>query len=69
MDAMQIVIPVVGIIAAAAVTFYAVSFSEIREKTFRQLDEDDARDGYGFKSSMSSRERRAKKKADKRSNT
>lgn len=31
MDAMQMVLPVLGIAAAAAVTFYAVSFSEIRE--------------------------------------
>lgn len=27
----QIALPVLGIVAAAAVTFYAVSFSEIRE--------------------------------------
>ena len=31
MDAMTLVLPVLGIAAAAAVTFYAVSFSEIRE--------------------------------------
>lgn len=29
--AMQIAIPVAGIVAAAAVTFYVVSFAEIRE--------------------------------------
>lgn len=31
MDAMQIALPVLGIVAAAAVTFYVVSFAEIRE--------------------------------------
>lgn len=31
MDAMQIGVPILGIVAAAAVTFYAVSFAEIRE--------------------------------------
>lgn len=30
-DGMQIALPIVGIVAAAAVTFYAVSFAEIRE--------------------------------------
>ncbi|KAL9241690.1 hypothetical protein vseg_015770 [Gypsophila vaccaria] len=69
MDAMQIVVPVVGIIAAAAVTFYAVSFSEIREKSFRDLDDDEGSNGYGFQSSMSSRDRRARKKSDKKSSS
>lgn len=31
MDGMQIALPILGIVAAAAVTFYAVSFNEIRE--------------------------------------
>ena len=31
---MQVVVPVIGIVAAAAVTFYVVSFSEIREVSF-----------------------------------
>lgn len=31
MDAMQFALPVLGIVAAAVVTFYAVSFNEIRE--------------------------------------
>ena len=32
MDAMQVGLPILGIVAAAAaITFYAVSFSEIRE--------------------------------------
>ncbi|XP_021907204.1 uncharacterized protein LOC110821609 [Carica papaya] len=60
---MQIGIPILGIAAAAVITFYAVSFAEIREKSFRDLEE--AENGGGFKSSLSSRERRAKRKADK----
>ncbi|KAI7991623.1 hypothetical protein LOK49_LG12G02656 [Camellia lanceoleosa] len=68
MDGMQIALPVLGIVAAAAVTFYAVSFAEIREKTFRDLDEsEESENGGGFKSSLSSRERRARRKADKQS--
>lgn len=31
---MQVALPVLGIVAAAAVTFYAVSFAEIREVPF-----------------------------------
>jgi len=31
MDGMQIALPIVGVIAAAAATFYAVSFAELRE--------------------------------------
>ncbi|XP_028052439.1 uncharacterized protein LOC114256945 [Camellia sinensis] len=68
MDGMQIALPVLGIVAAAAVTFYAVSFAEIREKTFRDLDEsEESENEGGFKSSLSSRERRARRKADKQS--
>ncbi|KAL7197556.1 hypothetical protein ACSBR2_020150 [Camellia fascicularis] len=68
MDGMQIALPALGIVAAAAVTFYAVSFAEIREKTFRDLDEsEESENGGGFKSSLSSRERRARRKADKQS--
>ncbi|OVA04821.1 hypothetical protein BVC80_8025g2 [Macleaya cordata] len=68
MDTMQmIVIPVVGIVAVAAVTFYAVSFAEIREKSFKDLEESE--DGGGFKTSLSSRERRARRKADKQERT
>ncbi|GMP97653.1 hypothetical protein CsSME_00045821 [Camellia sinensis var. sinensis] len=68
MDGMQIALPVLGIVAAAAATFYAVSFAWIREKTFRDLDEsEESENGGGFKSSLSSRERRARRKADKQS--
>lgn len=63
MDAMQIALPVLGIVAAAAVTFYAVSFSEIREKSFADLEDSES---GGFNSSLSSRKRRAKRQADKK---
>ncbi|WOL13027.1 hypothetical protein Cni_G21796 [Canna indica] len=64
--AAQITLPVLGIVAVAAVTFYAVSFMEIREKSFRDLDEaEDKESGGGFRSSASSRERRARRKAEK----
>ncbi|KAJ0966229.1 hypothetical protein J5N97_027367 [Dioscorea zingiberensis] len=62
----QIALPVLGILAAAAVTFYAVSFAEIREKSFQDLDDESKEeDGGGFQSSASSRERRARRKAEK----
>ncbi|XP_043687327.1 uncharacterized protein LOC122638548 [Telopea speciosissima] len=64
MDPMHIALPVVGIVAVAAVTFYAVSFAELREKSFRNLDESDDENG-GFSSSLSSRGRRARRKAEK----
>ncbi|XP_022983590.1 uncharacterized protein LOC111482149 [Cucurbita maxima] len=57
-------VPLVGIVAAAAITFYAVSFSEIREKSFRDLDESED-ENRGFKMTASSRERRARRKAEK----
>ncbi|XP_057544477.1 uncharacterized protein LOC130823754 [Amaranthus tricolor] len=63
-----IVVPVLTIVAAAAVTFYAVSFNEIREKSFRALDDKEDNGKAGFQSSMSSRERRANRKANKKSN-
>ncbi|EOX93185.1 Uncharacterized protein TCM_002026 [Theobroma cacao] len=60
----QVVFPVLGIVAAAAVTFYAVSFAEMREKSFRELEDSGNEDG-GFDSSRSSRKRRARRKAEK----
>ncbi|XP_060209703.1 uncharacterized protein LOC132636717 [Lycium barbarum] len=65
MDAIQQVgFPVLGIIAAAAVTFYAVSFNEIREKSLRDYEDGEESESGGFKY-VSSRERRARRKADK----
>ncbi|KAL0926758.1 hypothetical protein M5K25_003007 [Dendrobium thyrsiflorum] len=66
MDAAQIALPIIGIAAAAAVTFYAVSFAELREKSFNELEESDSEaNGGGFRSSASSREVRARRKAEK----
>ncbi|KAG6406983.1 hypothetical protein SASPL_129963 [Salvia splendens] len=59
----QIGLPVLGIVAAAALTFYVVSFSEIREKSLRDFEDYEA--NGKFKSSLSSRERRARRKAEK----
>lgn len=39
-QAMQIALPVLGIAAAAAVTFYAVSFAELREVTLNFSHQD-----------------------------
>ncbi|XP_038900556.1 uncharacterized protein LOC120087738 [Benincasa hispida] len=65
MDGLQEMgIPMLGIVAAAAITFYAVSFSELREKSFRDLDESEDQKG-GFQMTSSSRERRARRKAEK----
>ncbi|GMN27353.1 hypothetical protein TIFTF001_001615 [Ficus carica] len=62
----QIGLPILGIVAAAAVTFYAVSFAEIREKSFRDYEESEAEKEV-YKPSPSSRERRARRKAEKES--
>ncbi|XP_022931326.1 uncharacterized protein LOC111437549 [Cucurbita moschata] len=52
---------VLGIVAAAAITFYAVSLSEHREKSFRDLDGSEDEKG-GFKMTSSSREHKSKLK-------
>ncbi|GMI66234.1 hypothetical protein like AT3G22210 [Hibiscus trionum] len=62
----QLGLPVLGIVAAAALTFYVVSFSEIREKSFRDLEDSENENG-GFDSYVSSRKRRAMRKAEKKS--
>ncbi|KAG5520472.1 hypothetical protein RHGRI_033155 [Rhododendron griersonianum] len=69
MDAMQLAVPVLGIVAVAAVTFYAVSFAELREKSLQDLfdSEEDDENGGGYKPYESSRERRARRKAEKQS--
>ncbi|CAL9167512.1 unnamed protein product [Musa hybrid cultivar] len=98
--ASQIALPVLGIAAVAAVTFYAVSFMELREvraeanlshlfqpasflpfgfslavnvsyvdcrqKSFRELEDTEEKESVGgFRSSASTRERRARRKAEK----
>ncbi|KAH7533611.1 uncharacterized protein LOC107416862 [Ziziphus jujuba] len=60
----QIGLPILGIVAAAAVTFYAVSFNEIREKSFRDFEDSDT-ENEGFRRFPSSREKRARRKAEK----
>lgn len=68
MDPGQLVLPVAGIIAAAAVTFYVVSFQEMSAKSFTdyesKIDNDDSPQTQ-LKSSMSSRKRREAKQASK----
>jgi uncharacterized protein (DUF697 family) len=68
MDPGQLVLPVAGIIAAAAVTFYVVSFQEMSAKSFTdyeaKIDSDDGPQTQ-LKSSMSSRKRREAKQASK----
>ncbi|KAM1113071.1 hypothetical protein ACFX13_046719 [Malus domestica] len=61
----QLGLPVLGIVAAAAVTFYAVSFLELSEKSFRDLDEKEYGESGGYKPSASSRVKRARRKAEK----
>ncbi|GAB2279737.1 hypothetical protein Dimus_014377 [Dionaea muscipula] len=70
----NMVIPLLGIAAAAAATFYAVSFSELSElhicfffqKSFRDLEDREAADDEeGFKPRMTSREKRAARAAVK----
>ncbi|XP_058730302.1 uncharacterized protein LOC131602252 [Vicia villosa] len=68
MDAMQIGLPVLGIVAAAVVTFYAVSFNEIREKSLPDWDEIESENG-DFRRSSTSRQKRAKRQASKNNKT
>ncbi|KAF3969732.1 hypothetical protein CMV_006501 [Castanea mollissima] len=44
----QVALPILGIVAAAAAAFYAVSFSELREKSFNDLEDSETENG-GFK--------------------
>ncbi|PNT62047.1 hypothetical protein BRADI_5g24622v3 [Brachypodium distachyon] len=56
--AAQIVFPILGIVAAAAATFYAVSFMEIREKSLEELDEK-----YSEYEESGGRQRRARRRS------
>ncbi|RDX96993.1 hypothetical protein CR513_20288 [Mucuna pruriens] len=62
---LQIALPIAGVVAAAAVTFYAVSFAELREKSFRDLEESEYEEDGAYRPSPSSRERRARRQANK----
>nr|GMC55924.1 putative transmembrane protein [Ipomoea batatas] len=50
----QFGVPVVGIVAVAALTFYAVSFMEMSEKSFRDLDEKEDSENGGFNPALRS---------------
>ncbi|KAL6651550.1 hypothetical protein ACP70R_010475 [Stipagrostis hirtigluma subsp. patula] len=59
--AAQIAVPILGIVAAAAVTFYTVSFMELRDKSFEELD-----DKYSeFDEEGGGRQRRARRRAER----
>ncbi|KAL3700919.1 hypothetical protein R1sor_018941 [Riccia sorocarpa] len=60
MDPAEMIVPVFGIAAAAAITFYAVSFMEISEKSFEDLGGND-REEVKLRSSQSAKERRQAK--------
>ncbi|OEL24374.1 hypothetical protein BAE44_0014609 [Dichanthelium oligosanthes] len=59
--AAQMAVPVLGIIAAAAVTFYTVSFMEMRDKSFEELDEKYSE----FDDESGGRQRRARRRAER----
>ncbi|EES11581.1 hypothetical protein BDA96_06G271600 [Sorghum bicolor] len=56
----QMVVPVLGIVAAAAVTFYTVSFMEMRDKSFEELDEK-----YSELDESGGRQRRSRRRAER----
>ncbi|KAG2569433.1 uncharacterized protein LOC120683744 [Panicum virgatum] len=58
--AAQMAVPVLGIIAAAAVTFYTVSFMQLRDKSFEELDEK-----YSEFDESGGRQRRARRRAER----
>ncbi|KAJ1273261.1 hypothetical protein BS78_06G266100 [Paspalum vaginatum] len=58
--AAQMAVPILGIIAAAAVTFYTVSFMELRDKSFEELDEK-----YSEFAESGGRQRRSRRRADR----
>ncbi|KAL6844444.1 hypothetical protein ACP4OV_026117 [Aristida adscensionis] len=58
--AAQIALPILGIVAAAAVTFYTVSFMELRDKSFEELD-----DKYSELEESGGRQRRARRRAER----
>ncbi|TKW23998.1 hypothetical protein SEVIR_3G023800v4 [Setaria viridis] len=59
--AAQMAVPVLGIIAAAAVTFYTVSFMQLRDKSFEELDEKYSE----FDDESGGRQRRARRRAER----
>lgn len=53
-------VPILGIVAAAAVTFYTVSFTEMRDKSFEELDEK-----YSDFDESGGRQRRSRRRAER----
>lgn len=53
-------VPILGIVAAAAVTFYTVSFMEMRDKSFEELDEK-----YSDFDESGGRQRRSRRRAER----
>lgn len=56
----QMLVPILGIVAAAAVTFYTVSFTEMRDKSFEELDEK-----YSDFDESGGRQRRSRRRAER----
>lgn len=66
MDPSQLVVPVVGIVAVAALTFYVVSFTEMSAKSFDDYDAKiDNSPETQLKSALSSKKRREARQAAK----
>jgi hypothetical protein len=67
MDPGQLVVPVAGIVAAAALTFYLVSFQEMSNKSFEDLEEKLAKgtNNVLLNSSLSSKKRREARRISK----
>ncbi|CAM0902126.1 unnamed protein product [Alopecurus aequalis] len=59
----QIVFPILGILAAAGATFYAVSFMEIRETSMVQKSLEDLDDKYSEYEETGGRQRRARRRS------
>lgn len=53
-------VPILGIVAVAAVTFYTVSFMEMRDKSFEELDEK-----YSDFDESGGRQRRSRRRAER----
>ncbi|NP_001351240.1 uncharacterized protein LOC100278025 [Zea mays] len=56
----QMLVPILGIVAVAAVTFYTVSFMEMRDKSFEELDEK-----YSDFDESGGRQRRSRRRAER----
>ncbi len=67
MDPGQLVVPVAGIVAAAALTFYLVSFQEMSNRSFEDLEEKLAKgtNNVLLNSSLSSKKRREARRISK----